>query len=110
DAPLSAALRTDNRACAGLGAGAVALLAGVLLLELDCLLGAAGDLGERQLDLCFQIEPALHASRLCAAPPPPTTGPERAAEDVLEHRKDVRRVHVREVVLVHPSHPLVAEL
>src|SRR5205085_6095029 len=33
-----------------------------------------------------------------------------AAEDLVEHREDVADIHVREVVLPHPGHALVAEL
>jgi hypothetical protein len=101
DAPLSAALRADGGAGAGLGAGALARIAGVLALELDRLLRAARHLGERELDLRLEVVPARGSRR---AAPDATTTPARgatepAAEDLVEHREDVRHVHVREVVL-----------
>ena len=51
---------------------------------------------ERQLDLRFQIEPAVPPRRAAPPRPPP---PPQSAEDILEHREDVADVHVREIVL-----------
>src|SRR5947199_369601 len=65
---------------------------------------AGGDFGEGELDLRFEVEAALRsrAARGAAA-----TAAE-AAEDVVEHREDVRDVHVGEVV--RSLHARVAEL
>src|SRR5690606_25043778 len=98
-----AALHADGRAGSGTRPASVAGLTQVLPLELDGLLGALGDLVERQLDLNLQVEPACLGTAAAAAAE--TAQP---AEDVVEHREDVADVHVREVV--RALHAGVAEL
>src|SRR5690606_27661154 len=84
---------------------AFARIARVLSGELDRSLAAGGHLLERQLDLGLQRIAALSARPARAAAPA-----EAAPEDVLEHREDVARVHVGEVVTRAPAEPGVAEL
>src|SRR6185437_10840492 len=96
DASLPATLHADDRLAAGFCASAFAGVAGVLLIELDSLLGADSYFIERHFDLCFQIEAALRATATAAATALPA---ERAAKDVVEHREDVADVHMREIML-----------
>src|SRR5439155_3137064 len=97
-----------DRRTARLGTAAFALLAEVLLFELDSLLGAAGDFGEGQLNLSFQIEAALRPRAARGAAAVSGAQAPETAEDVVEHREDVRHVHVREVV--RPLHARVTVL
>src|SRR5439155_1890672 len=64
DAALPSALRADGWAAAGLGAGALAFFAAVLLFEFDGFFDSRRHLRQGELDLRLQIESA----RLTGAP------------------------------------------
>src|SRR6185503_14734714 len=86
-----------------------AILTGILPFEFDRLLGAGCDFLQRQLHLRFQIESALRLDRGVTSATPATPACAKcAAENVVEHRKDVGDVHVRKVMM--PAHAGMAEL